>query len=368
MTLHTSVNSSSMPSLLVMAGGTGGHIFPGLAVAEYLRAQGWQVAWLGNPQGMEYRLVTPRGIQFEGIQFGGLRGKGLKTLVLLPFNLIRAFWQSLRVLMRVKPQVVLGMGGYVTFPGGMMSALLGTPLVLHEQNSIPGMANKVLAKVADRTLCAFPNALPGAVWVGNPLRAGLSDVAAPSVRYGSRTGPLNVLVVGGSLGAAALNTTIPKALALLESSDRPHVIHQSGEKHVDALKQAYESMGVQANVVPFIEDMTSAYANADLVICRSGAMTVAELSAVGVASYLVPFPHAVDDHQTFNAKFLSDAGAAVLKPQTELTPEGLAEDLKRMNRQELQKMAEQALLQAKPDATEDVANVCQQLCKDSIRP
>ena len=196
----------------------------------------------------------------------------------------------------------------------------------------------------------------------------VAEVATPSDRYGSRTGPLNVLVVGGSLGAAALNTTIPKALALLDPSDRPHVIHQSGEKHVDALKQTYESLGVQAEVVPFIEDMTTAYANADLVICRAGAMTVAELSAVGVASYLVPFPHAVDDHQTFNAKFLSDVGAAVLKPQTELTAEGLAEDLKRLNRQELQKMAEQALLQAKPQATEDVANVCKQLCKEATRP
>ncbi len=367
MTLSHPSSNQLTPSLLVMAGGTGGHIFPGLAVAEYLRSEGWKVSWLGNPSGMEHRLVTPRGFDFEGIQFGGLRGKGIKTLALLPFNLLRAFWQSLQVLRRVKPDVVLGMGGYVTFPGGMMSVLLGTPLVLHEQNSIAGLANKVLAKVADKNLCAFPGALSGATWVGNPLRAGMSQVDAPATRYASRSGRLSILVVGGSLGAAALNTNIPKALALIDPELRPHVIHQSGEKHVDTLKQTYADLGVDADVRPFIDDMIGAYAQADLVICRAGAMTVAEISAVGVASYLVPFPHAVDDHQTFNAKFLSDAGAAVLMPQTELSPESLAAYLKTINRKELQKMAEQALSQAKPLATQDVADVCKQLCKDQSR-
>ena len=362
MTKHPS--TQKFPTLLVMAGGTGGHIFPGLAVAEYLRSDGWHVAWLGNPQGMEYRLVTERGFNFEGIQFGGLRGKGLKTIVLLPFNLLRAFWQSIQVLRRVQPNVVLGMGGYVTFPGGMMSVLLGKPLVLHEQNSIAGLANKVLAKLADKTLCAFPNALSGADWVGNPLRAGMSEVQSPAARYQSRSGVLRILVVGGSLGAAALNTTIPKALSLIAEEQRPHVTHQSGEKHLASLQKTYQDLGVTANVVPFIEDMTDAYAKADLVICRAGAMTVAELSAVGVASYLVPFPHAVDDHQTFNAKFLADAGGAILMPQANFDSEKLAHYLLKLDRKELQKMAEQSLTLAKPMATQDVALVCKQFCKD----
>ena len=237
-----------------------------------------------------------------------LRGKGFKTLLLLPFNLLRAFWQSIQVVRRVRPNVVLGMGGYVTFPGGMMSVLLGKPLVLHEQNSIAGLANKVLAKVADKTLCAFPGALPGATWVGNPLRAGLTNLPSPTIRYESRQGPLRILVVGGSLGAAALNDVVPAALALIPETQRPHVIHQSGEKHAEKLRQSYAQYGVVADVKPFIEDMTAAYADADLVICRAGAMTVAELSAAGVASYLVPFPYAVDDHQTFNARFLSVSG------------------------------------------------------------
>lgn len=371
MTNHQAMSSNqltpSLPSLLVMAGGTGGHIFPGLAVAEYLRSEGWTVSWLGNPKGMEYRLVTQHGFKFEGIQFGGLRGKGLKTLLLLPFNLLRAFWQSVQVLRRVKPDVVLGMGGYVTFPGGMMSVLLGKPLVLHEQNSIAGLANKVLAKLADANLCAFPNALPDATWTGNPLRASMCQVSTPADRYSSRVGPLNILVVGGSLGAAALNTTIPKALSLIRKEDRPNITHQSGEKHLESLKQTYQDLGITANVLPFIEDMTAAYAQADLVICRSGAMTIAELSAVGVASYLVPFPHAVDDHQTFNAKFLSDAEAAILMPQENFNAETFASYLMGLDRKELQKMAEQALTLAKPKATQEVAQVCKQLCNDRTK-
>jgi UDP-N-acetylglucosamine--N-acetylmuramyl-(pentapeptide) pyrophosphoryl-undecaprenol N-acetylglucosamine transferase len=281
----------------------------------------------------------------------------------LPLNLLRAFWQSIQVLRRVKPDVVLGMGGYVTFPAGMMSALLGKPLVLHEQNSIAGLANKVLAKVADKTLCAFPNTLPGAIWVGNPLRAGINQVASPEVRYGARTGRLNLLVVGGSLGAAALNETVPQAIAKIPKELRPAVIHQAGEKHVEKLQAHYAQLEVEAKVLPFIDDMVAAYAQADLVICRAGAMTVAELSAVGVASYLVPFPFAVDDHQTANAQFLSNVGAAVLMPQSQMTADGLAQYLQTVQRSELLKMALQALSQAKPLATRDVAAVCQQLSK-----
>ncbi|MFM6961592.1 MAG: UDP-N-acetylglucosamine--N-acetylmuramyl-(pentapeptide) pyrophosphoryl-undecaprenol N-acetylglucosamine transferase, partial [Polynucleobacter victoriensis] len=234
-------------------------------------------------------------------------------------------------------------------------------------NSIAGLANKVLAKVADKTLCAFPKALPGATWVGNPLRAGMGEIATPANRYGSRSGRLNILVVGGSLGAAALNDVVPQALAKIPTESRPVVIHQAGEKHVEALRQKYSDLNVQATVQPFIDDMVSAYANADLVICRAGAMTVAELSAVGVASYLVPFPFAVDDHQTANAKFLSDVGAAVLMPQSHMTADALAGYLQTVTRSDLEKMAEAALRQAKPRATEDVAEVCKQLIKEVVR-
>ena len=352
---------TTQPHLLVMAGGTGGHIFPGLAVADYLRNQGWQVSWLGNKTGMEYRIVSPKGYRFEAIQFGGLRGKGLKTILLLPLNLLRAFAQSLRVLRNSKPDVVLGMGGYVTFPAGLMSVLLGKPLVLHEQNSVAGLANKVLAKVATRCLCAFPNALPNAQWVGNPLRADIAQIINPVRRYQERFGPLKLLVVGGSLGAAALNDLVPKALALIPVESRPEVIHQAGEKHVEQLKAHYANLNVTADVRPFIEDMARAYADADLVICRSGAMTVAELSAAGVASFLVPFPHAVDDHQTFNAKFLSDAGAATLVQQKDLKPADLANYLQTVTRAQLSVMAEKALIQAKPNATRDVAEICKEL-------
>jgi UDP-N-acetylglucosamine--N-acetylmuramyl-(pentapeptide) pyrophosphoryl-undecaprenol N-acetylglucosamine transferase len=281
---------------------------------------------------------------------------------------LRAFWQSIQVLRRVKPDVVLGMGGYVTFPAGMMSVLLGKPLVLHEQNSIAGLANKVLAKVADKTLCAFPNALPGAIWLGNPLRAGMSQIESPQVRYSARSGRLRILVVGGSLGATALNELVPEALAKIPVESRPLVIHQAGEKHLDQLRQKYASLNVEAEALPFIDDMVAAYANADLVICRAGAMTVAEISAVGVASYLVPFPYAVDDHQTSNAKFLSDAGAAVLMPQADMTADSLAVYLQTVDRIELSTMAERALSQAKPNATKDVAEICQKLSKRAVQP
>lgn len=352
---------SSVNTLMVMAGGTGGHIFPGLAVAEYLRKEGWKIVWLGNPSGMENQIVPGRGIPFEGIQFGGLRGKGWMTKLLLPLNLLRAMIQSIEILRRVKPSVILGMGGYVTFPAGLAGVLMGYPLVLHEQNSVAGLANKVLAKFSGRQLCAFPNTLPGAQWVGNPLRADLLDLPNPEHRYADRVGPLNLLIVGGSLGAAALNEQVPKALALLPEDRRPSVFHQTGEKHLTHVRELYQSLGVRAQVEPFIENMAQAYANADLVICRAGAMTVAELAASGVASCLVPFPFAVDDHQTSNAKFLSDAGAAILLPQTELNPEKLAKWLTSLTRNELMQMAIKALQCAKPNATADVAQVCKEL-------
>lgn len=355
--------SLSQRTLLVMAGGTGGHIFPGLAVADYLKNKGWNIVWLGNPSGMEFNLIPSRGIKFEGIQFGGLRGKGLKTKLMLPFNLLRAMKQSFEILRRIRPSVILGMGGYVTFPAGLAATLLGYPLVLHEQNSIAGLANRILGKLAGRKLCAFPNALPGAEWVGNPLRADLLKLASPAQRFAGRTGNLKILVVGGSLGAAALNETIPAALALIPKDSRPFVIHQSGMKHEQALREHYQRLGVDAQVEPFIENMAAAYELVDLVICRAGAMTIAEVAAAGVASCLVPFPFAVDDHQTFNAKFLADAGAAKLLPQNEMNAQSLASWICTLTRDQLQIMAEKALAVAKPEATARVAQVCEEAVK-----
>jgi UDP-N-acetylglucosamine--N-acetylmuramyl-(pentapeptide) pyrophosphoryl-undecaprenol N-acetylglucosamine transferase len=347
---------------MVMAGGTGGHVFPGLAVAHWMQARGWRVVWLGNAAGMEATLVPKHGIAMEYVRFGGVRGKGIQTKLMLPVNLLRACSQSLRVLRQVKPDVVLGMGGYITFPAGLMSKLAGYPLVLHEQNSIAGLANKVLAHVAKRVLVAFPNALPNAEWTGNPIRAELARALPPKERYAARSGRLNILVVGGSLGAAALNETVPKALSLLDQETRPRVVHQAGAKHIDALQANYAAAGLSVGddlqLVPFIEDMASAYAAADLVICRSGAMTVSEIAAVGVAALFVPFPFAVDDHQTTNAAFLVSQGAAHLIQQRDLSAAGLAGWLRSQTRESLAGMAGRARELAKPDAAERVARVC----------
>ncbi len=359
-------------TLMVMAGGTGGHVFPGLAVAHRMQAQGWRVVWLGNPGGMEATLVPKHGIPIEFVQFGGLRGKGLMTLLKLPLNLLRACSQSLGVLRRIQPDVVLGMGGYITFPAGVMAALTGRPLVLHEQNSIAGLANRVLAKLAKRVLVAFPGALPGGEWTGNPIREELRDMPTPAERYASRSGPLKLLVVGGSLGAAALNEIVPLALAQLPEAGRPHVVHQAGVKHIGALKTYYENAGLghdpSIRLVPFIDDMASAYAEADLVICRSGAMTVAEIAAVGVAALFVPFPHAVDDHQTSNGRFLADHGGALLIQQRELTVEGLVTWIGAQTRASLTAMAVHARECAKPDATEVVAGVCAAVAQGKESP
>jgi UDP-N-acetylglucosamine--N-acetylmuramyl-(pentapeptide) pyrophosphoryl-undecaprenol N-acetylglucosamine transferase len=352
------------PCALVMAGGTGGHIFPGLAVAEALREQGWRVHWLGAPNSMEARLVPPKGFAFETVDFGGVRGKGVLTLALLPLRLLRAFVQSWRVVRRVKPDVVLGLGGYITFPGGMMAVLAGKPLVLHEQNSVAGMANKVLAQVADRIYTAYPNALPKAEWIGNPLRTAFLQQAEPQHRFVGRQGPLKLLVVGGSLGAQALNSIVPQAIALLPEAQRPQVIHQSGEKQIDTLRSNYAQAGVHAELTPFIEDTASAYAQADLVIARAGASTVTELAAVGAASVLVPFPHAVDDHQTHNAEFLVQAGAAWLMPQSTLTAQSLAEFLQHISREELQSRAAKARTLAKTQAVSHMVQACQALAQN----
>lgn len=349
-------------TIMIMAGGTGGHIFPALAVADKLRDAGWRVVWLGNPQGMEARLVPAHGFEMVWLKFAALRGKGLLRKLLLPVNLLRGFWQGLQAIRQVKPNVVLGMGGYITFPAGMMAALTGVPLVLHEQNSVAGLANRVLAGVADRIASGFPDVLKKAVWLGNPVRPEIAAVAEPAQRFASREGALRLLVIGGSLGAQALNEMVPQGMSLLAADQQPQIVHQAGEKHIDSLKAAYAAVGVQAHCVPFIEDMAGAYEWADLVICRAGALTVAELAAVGVASILVPFPHAVDDHQTGNAKFLVNVGGAFLLPQTELTPEAIAL-IRNYSRGQLLEMAEKARSLAKPDATLDVVNLCIEVAK-----
>ena len=346
---------------LIMAGGTGGHIFPGLAVAEELRARGWRVHWLGAPGSMEERLVPPRGFAFEAVQFGGVRGKGLKTLALLPFKLLRAFWQALAVVRRVRPGVVVGLGGYITFPGGLMAVLAGKPLVLHEQNSVAGLANKVLAGVADRVFTAFPGVLKKGQWVGNPLRAAFTQQPGPVERFAGRTGPLKLLVVGGSLGARALNEIVPRALALIPAAQRPVATHQSGAAQIDALRAHYAAAGVEATLTPFIDDTATAFAEADVIVCRAGASTVTEIAAVGAAAVFVPFPAAVDDHQTANAQFLVQKGGGWLVPQRDLTPEGLAQLLQSMERPALVARALEAKNMQKTEATREVTAACEEL-------
>lgn len=353
-----------MKRALVMAGGTGGHIFPGLAVAQALRNMGWEVQWLGGPNSMESRLVPPKGFIFNTIDFGGVRGKGIITLALLPLRLLKAFWQSIQVVRRVKPDVVIGMGGYITFPAGMMAVLLGKPLILHEQNSVAGMANKVLAGVADRVFTTFPNVFKQGQWIGNPLRAEFLNQPLPEARLATRQaegGPWRLLVMGGSLGAKALNEVVPQAIALMPADERPQIVHQSGEKQIDELRANYAAAGVEATLVPFIDNTAQAMAEADVVICRAGASTVAEIAAVGVSAILVPFPFAVDDHQTTNARYLADAGAATLVQQRDLTAAKLA---KMLSKEELVTRIPYGLKAKKMQkisATEVVVEACQAL-------
>ncbi len=361
---------STARTLMVMAGGTGGHIYPGLAAADALRNHGWNVVWLGTRHGMEARLVPEHGYTMAWLSLGGVRGNGLLRKLLLPVTLLVAFAQALSALLRHRPDVVLGMGGYPSFPGGMMSVLLGKPLVIHEQNSVGGLANRVLACVADRVLTGFPDVfrsrrdkpLPcgkvATTWVGNPVRASIAALPVPQIRTAPQ---LRLLVVGGSLGAAALNDAVPRALALIPAAERPAVIHQSGTRHADSLRAHYAAVGVIAEVRDYIADMAEVYAWCDIVVTRAGALTIAELAAAGVPAVLVPYPLAVDDHQTGNAKFLSEAGAAWLMPQDELTPDSLATLLRNLDRQKLLSMAQQARALAKPDATETVAQICMEL-------
>lgn len=360
-------------TLMVMAGGTGGHVYPALAVADELRSRGWDVFWLGTRHGLEARVVPAAGIDMVWVSMGGVRGKGVLRKLLLPATLLVAFWQSLRAILQRRPDVVLGMGGYTAFPGGMIASLLNRPLAIHEQNSVGGLTNRVLACLADRVLTAFPQAFSGdrdkpipcrrveTEWVGNPVRADIAGVA--TAHRAGRTGPLRLLVVGGSLGAQALNELVPSALALLPADRRPQVVHQSGRQHVDALRANYTAAGVAADVREYIEDMAAEYRACDFAICRAGAMTVAELACAGVPAVLVPFPHAVDDHQTGNARFLSEAGAGWLMPQRELTAEALAALIGGLDRGTLATMSAKAAALAKPDATRRVADICEALAR-----
>jgi UDP-N-acetylglucosamine--N-acetylmuramyl-(pentapeptide) pyrophosphoryl-undecaprenol N-acetylglucosamine transferase len=355
----------------VMAGGTGGHVFPALAVAECLRSEGLDVFWIGTRRGMEARLVPEHGFVIEWIGIEGLRGKGAATLAMAPFRLVQALWQAGQILRRNRPRVVLGMGGFASGPGGIMARLLGLPLVIHEQNRVPGMTNQWLARVATRVFEAFPGSFaPGlcAVACGNPVRAQIAAVPEPGERLAERLagpGPRHLLVLGGSLGAQVLNQTLARALTLIPAGQRPQVRHQAGERTLVEAQRAYAQAGVAAEVTAFIGDMAEAYAWADLVVCRAGALTVSELAAVGRPAILVPFPHAVDDHQTGNARYLTEVGAARLLPQGDMTPESLSGQLSELlsDPDMLLSMARAARAKAQPDAAARVAAACREVMK-----
>jgi UDP-N-acetylglucosamine--N-acetylmuramyl-(pentapeptide) pyrophosphoryl-undecaprenol N-acetylglucosamine transferase len=350
-----------MSTLMVMAGGTGGHVYPAMAVADHLKAEGWNIVWLATEGGMENRLIAGKGYGVAVIRMRGVRGKGLLRKLAAPLQVFFACVQSYKALRQYRPNVVLGMGGFAAFPGGLTAWLLRRPLVIHEQNSIAGLTNRVLTHFARKVLAAFPSAFGDkGELVGNPVRADIAALPTPEQRLAGRIGPLRLLVVGGSLGAQALNEMVPQALALLPEDARPEVIHQAGEKHIEVLNENYRKAGVQAETRAFIEDMAATYAWADVVICRAGALTIAELSAAGIASVLVPFPHAVDDHQTWNAHYLADNGAAVLLPQTEMTPEKLAQSIAGYDREELFAMSQRARALGKPQATAMVAAICKE--------
>lgn len=352
-----------MTTVLVLAGGTGGHIYPALAVARELRARGHQVVWLGAAQGMETQIVPAAGFPLEQIQVRGLRGKGWRQRLAAPVQLLRALWQSWRVLRKHRPGVVLGMGGFVAGPAGLLSSLLRVPLVIHEQNAIPGLTNRLLAAWARRVVVAFPNRLRRGVHVGNPIRPEITELPPPEQRFAQRTGPLRMLVLGGSLGAQRLNQVVPAALALLAPEARPDIWHQTGQKLHTATVAQYAQQQVTARVMPYIDDMAAALAWADVAICRAGAMTISELAAVGLGAILVPYPHAVDDHQTANAEYLVAAGAALRVADANLTPAVLAELWRNSSRALWLQRAQAARAVAKPEATQQVAALCLEVAR-----
>ncbi len=350
-------------TLMVMAGGTGGHVYPAMAVADYMQQHGWNIVWLCTEGGMENKLIEGKDYKKAMITMRGVRGKGVLGWLLLPIKLATAFKQSISAIRQHQPNIVLGMGGFAAFPGGLMAMILGKPLVIHEQNSIAGLTNKTLSLFANQVLAAFPSAFgERAQLVGNPVRQELTQLPAPLQRFSERTGKLRLLVVGGSLGAQALNDVLPKALAALPK-DTFEVVHQAGEKHIAALQANYHAASRAAETKAYINNMADMYAWADVVICRAGALTVAELACVGVASILVPFPHAVDDHQTYNAKYLSDAGAAKLIQQSEFSVAKATEILRGLTREICLDMAIKAKQLAKPEATATVAKICMEVAR-----
>ena len=356
--------SGSRGTVVIMAGGTGGHVYPALALARALRARDCAIVWLGTRQGIEARLVPAEGLPVEWISIGGLRGKGIATLLAAPFRLARALYESLRAMRRHRPIAVVGLGGFVTGPGGLAAWLTRRPLIVHEQNAIAGFTNRVLARFAREVLAAFPGAFDASQPVrviGNPVRAEFFSLAEPAARAAGRGAVLRLLVVGGSQGANRLNAVVPFAVARLAGSARFEIRHQAGPRWIDAARKSYADAGVSATVLPFIDDIAEAYAWADLVVCRAGALTVSELAAAGVASILVPFPAAVDDHQTANARWLVREGAALLVPDRELSAERLARELPELargGRERLLAMAARARALARPRATEDLADAC----------
>ena len=350
--------SKTSPTFMLMAGGTGGHIFPALAVAAALKERGCKVVWLGSSGSMEERLVPQHGITLETVAMKGVRGNGLLRLAALPWMLFKAVRAARAALRRHQVDAVIGFGGFVTYPGGVAARSLGLPLVVHEQNAVAGLANRKLAKTAARVLYAFPQAFPNRPdgLVGNPVRADIAGLPAPQERFAGREGSLKIFVVGGSLGARALNTIVPAALALLPEERRPQIVHQSGRGNLEALQEAYRQAGVTAECVEFIDDMAAVYRDADLLICRAGALTVAELTAAGVGALLVPFPQAVDDHQTANARFMVSAEAGLLLPQAQLDAARLAAVLAGLDRAACLRWAQNARTLAMPDSAERVAD------------
>ncbi len=345
-------------TFMVMAGGTGGHIFPALAVAKALQSKGHRVIWLGSEGAMETRIVPQHHIHLETLAIKGVRGNGIQRKLLLPFTLFKTVRAAMGVIKRHRVQCVIGFGGFVTFPGGVAAKLAGVPVIIHEQNAVAGLSNRVLSHWARRVLYAFPKAFsnPDGL-VGNPVRAEIAELPVPEVRFLKRTGNLKILVMGGSLGADVLNKIVPQALSLLLEYQRPQVYHQAGRNKLGNLQETYDVLGVKAHCVEFIDDMVSAYRSADVVICRAGALTVAELTAAGVGALLVPYPHAVDDHQTANARHLVQAQAGLLLPQDQLTPEKLAEVLGGLTRAQCLQWAKNARLQALPYSAEEVADI-----------
>jgi len=354
-----------MKHLMVMAAGTGGHIFPGLAIADTMRARGWQVSWLGTQRGMEAEIVPRHGLAFDAIDFSGLRGKGVMHTVTGVFKLVAGFLRCRSIVRSRAPDVVLGMGGYVTVPGGLMAAWLGKPLALMNADAALLMSNKALLPFARRVLFGFDadttTAGSKAQVTGNPVRREISQLPPPAERYRARSGPLNVLIIGGSLGARVLNEVVPAAIAKLPAEQRPRIVHQSGRAHIAALKESYAQAGVDAEVVDFIDDMAARYAAADLVICRAGAITVTELCAAGVASVLVPLVVSTTSHQRNNAQWVDHAKAGIHFPQTELTPATLADLLQTLTREGCLQMAEAAYANGRRDANEAIALVLEEL-------